>query len=82
MPTAVSGQQMTLPVSVGAASCLSFGHSAWLTPWQWNVKTLRVAHEATRTWTGSGNVHSSLKSETQALLKPDLLWHRVHQSMM
>jgi hypothetical protein len=34
MTTAVSGQQMTPPVSsVGAYSCSSFGHSAWLTPW-------------------------------------------------
>jgi hypothetical protein len=32
MPTAVTGQQVTLPVSVDAYSCLSFGHSAWLTP--------------------------------------------------
>jgi hypothetical protein len=30
IPTAVSGQQ--LPVSFAADSCLSFGHSAWLTP--------------------------------------------------
>ena len=30
MPTAVSGQQVTLPVSVDAYSCLSYGHSAWL----------------------------------------------------
>jgi hypothetical protein len=27
------GRQMALPVWVGAYSCLSFGHSAWLTPW-------------------------------------------------
>jgi hypothetical protein len=33
MTTAVSGRQVTLPVSVGAYSRLSFGHSAWLTPW-------------------------------------------------
>ena len=32
MTPAVSGQQMTPPVSAGAYSCLSFGHSAWLTP--------------------------------------------------
>jgi hypothetical protein len=32
MPTAVTGQKVTLPVSVDAYSCLSFGHSAWLTP--------------------------------------------------
>jgi len=32
MTTAVSGQQLNPPVSVGAYSCLSFGHSAWLTP--------------------------------------------------
>jgi Putative transposase len=33
MTTALSGQQMTLRVWVGAYSCLYFGHSAWLTPW-------------------------------------------------
>jgi hypothetical protein len=32
MTTALSGQQTALPVWVGAYSCLSFGHSAWLTP--------------------------------------------------
>jgi len=32
MTRALSGQQMTLPVSVGVFSCLSFGHSAWFTP--------------------------------------------------
>ena len=32
MTTALSGQQMTLPVSVGVLSCSSFGHSAWFTP--------------------------------------------------
>ena len=32
MPTAVTGQQVALPVSVDAYSCVSFGHSAWLTP--------------------------------------------------
>src|SRR5262249_29785762 len=30
MTTALSGQQMTLPISVGVYSCSSFGHSAWL----------------------------------------------------
>jgi hypothetical protein len=45
MTTALSGQQMTLPVSVGVYSCSFFGHSAWLTPWQWQVKMLRAAHE-------------------------------------
>jgi hypothetical protein len=30
---ALSGQQMTLPVSVDVYSCSCFGHSAWLTPW-------------------------------------------------
>jgi hypothetical protein len=45
MTTALSGQQMALPVWVGAHSCLSFGHSAWLTPWLWHVKTLCAAHE-------------------------------------
>jgi hypothetical protein len=30
MTTALSGQQMTLPVSVGVYSCSSFGDSAWL----------------------------------------------------
>jgi len=33
MTTALNGQQMALRVWVGAYSCLSFGHSAWLTPW-------------------------------------------------
>jgi hypothetical protein len=33
MTTALSGQQMALSVWVGAYSCWSFGHSAWLTPW-------------------------------------------------
>jgi hypothetical protein len=32
MPTAVTGQQVTLPVSADAYSCMSFGHFAWLTP--------------------------------------------------
>jgi hypothetical protein len=29
MTTALSGQQMALPVWVGAYSCLSFGHELW-----------------------------------------------------
>jgi hypothetical protein len=33
MTTSPSDQQMALPVSLVAHSCLSFGHSAWLTPW-------------------------------------------------
>src|SRR6476646_7376953 len=32
MTTALSGQQMTLPVSVGVCSCSSFGHSAGAPP--------------------------------------------------
>jgi hypothetical protein len=32
MTSLLSGQQMTLQVWVGAYSCSSFGHSAWLTP--------------------------------------------------
>ena len=44
-PPAVTGQQVALPVSVDAYSCVSFGHSAWLTPRSWHVKTLRAAHE-------------------------------------
>ena len=37
MSTASSGQQMTLPVWVGALM-IGFGHFAWLTPWQLRVK--------------------------------------------
>jgi hypothetical protein len=32
MTTAWSEQQIALPVSIAAHSCLSFGHCAWLTP--------------------------------------------------
>jgi hypothetical protein len=32
IPTAVSGWEMTWPAPVGDYACLSFGHSAWLTP--------------------------------------------------
>jgi hypothetical protein len=42
MTTALSGQQMTLPVWVGAYSCLSFDHYAWLSPWKWHVKNRSV----------------------------------------
>jgi hypothetical protein len=37
---ALSGQQSVLLVWAGAFSCWSFGHSAWHTPWSWQVKTL------------------------------------------
>src|SRR5262249_57002432 len=39
MTTALSRQQMTLPVSDGVFSCSSFGHSAWLTPRSGRGKT-------------------------------------------
>jgi hypothetical protein len=38
MSTALSVQQMNLPVWVGVHSGLSLGHFAWLTPWQLRVK--------------------------------------------
>jgi hypothetical protein len=43
MTTVLSGQHTTLPVYGGAYPCLYFGHYAWLTPSEWQVKTLRAA---------------------------------------
>jgi hypothetical protein len=58
MPTAVSGQQVAFPISVDAYSYF-FGHSAWLTPWRSQLKTLSAAHE----WNEQELLSTSLKTE-------------------
>ena len=66
MSIVLSGEQMTLPVWIGAFSCLSLDYSARLTPWSWQVQSsVRYTTDENQNWGGALS-----EERTDTLLKP------------
>ena len=76
MTKALSGQQMTLPVSVGVYSCSSFGHSAWLTPVVACEK--KAPCDARRTRIRACDTHSLTSEPTHSRRTVEALWPALH----